>query len=245
MSSPCDNCPHVQLIIPSLCFLISAALQVLLSRQHKREKRYGPSPSNNYTSGSGKKQPFWKRNRGANNTHDAAEMGALNTNGVNGATNGTSSANEKGPFWKRNKNTTRDAEFGAAGAGVGAGALIAEEKHRHDNHNRPSHDTGVTGTTAHSPVAAGTAYGGPNTKYNNEPTVPPVNHSHGHPHNNNAELAAPTGGYQPYREGAGTSHANAQVIHDPNPYTDIHHGGIPHPATPNEVPPEFGRGHYH
>lgn len=54
-------------------------MAVLLSRQHKKEKRFGPGPSNNYTSGSGKKAPFWKRKN--NKTHDA-ELGAVGAGGV-------------------------------------------------------------------------------------------------------------------------------------------------------------------
>ena len=41
-------------IIAALLFLVTAAMQVLLVRHHKKEKRFGPSPSNNYTSGYGK-----------------------------------------------------------------------------------------------------------------------------------------------------------------------------------------------
>ncbi|KAI4237630.1 MAG: hypothetical protein LQ352_007930 [Teloschistes flavicans] len=209
----------------ALCFLISAALQVLLSRQHKREKRYGPGPSNNYTSGSGKKQPFWKRNRGPKTTHEAAEMGAFGTSGV--GTNATSTSHKKAPFWKRSKNTpTHDAELGV----LGGSAIIAEEK-QHHYHNRHSQETGVTGTTAHSP---GLAYGGPNDRYGNneqQPTIPPL--SHGHAHKQNAELAAE---YQPYR----SEHANTQVIHDPSPYADVHHGGHVHV----EQPSTFGHGNY-
>ena len=44
-------------------FIISAIVQVLLAKHHRKEKKFGPGPSNNYTSGSGK-TPFWKRNRG-------------------------------------------------------------------------------------------------------------------------------------------------------------------------------------
>lgn len=43
-------------------FLLSALLQILLVRHHKKEKRYGPSPANGYTSGSGKKG-FFGRNK--------------------------------------------------------------------------------------------------------------------------------------------------------------------------------------
>ncbi|KAL8719560.1 MAG: hypothetical protein Q9225_003434 [Loekoesia sp. 1 TL-2023] len=216
-------------IAMALLFLISAGLQVLLSRHHKKEKRYGPGPSNDYTSGSGRKQPFWKRKRGPKTTRDAQEMGTFGTSDL-GATNGTST-NKKQPFWKRNKKTTHDAELGAAGAG----ALIAEEKHHHNN-ARTSHETGVTGTTAASPTAA---YGGPNTKYGNEPAAP-----HGHHHHNGAELAAPTSTYQPYREGATTGHSHSQAVHDPNPYAEVHHGGYPHAAAPTEYPSTFGHGNY-
>jgi hypothetical protein len=48
-------------IIGAVLFLISIPVQILLSRHHKKEKRFGPSPTNNYTRGSGIK--FWKRNQ--------------------------------------------------------------------------------------------------------------------------------------------------------------------------------------
>ena len=54
----------------SFLFILTAILQFLLIRHHKKEKRYGPSPSNNYTSGAGRK-PFWKRNRNKRATRDA------------------------------------------------------------------------------------------------------------------------------------------------------------------------------
>lgn len=57
-------------IIGAILFLITAAMQVALVRHHKKEKRYGPSPSNNYTSGYGKRK-FWQRKPKNNNTRDA------------------------------------------------------------------------------------------------------------------------------------------------------------------------------
>lgn len=57
-------------IILVFLFAITAVLQVLLVRHHKKEKRYGPGPNNNYTSGAGRR-PFWKRNKRSNNTRDA------------------------------------------------------------------------------------------------------------------------------------------------------------------------------
>lgn len=205
---------------------------MLLSRNHKKEKRYGPGPSNDYTSGTGKKQPFWKSNKGAKTTRDDQELGAFGAGEVG---NGTSTANKKQPFWKRNKKTTRDAELGGAGA-VGAGALIAEEKHRHKN-ARTSHETGVTGTTAAgSPVAS---YGGSNNKYANEPTIPREHYNNGAP-----EPVASTNSYQPYHQGALPSQPQTQVIHDPTPYAEVHHGGHPHAATHGEYSTTFGHGNY-
>ncbi|KAL9125746.1 MAG: hypothetical protein Q9217_005093 [Psora testacea] len=65
-------------IIGAVLFAISIFLQVALSRSHKREKRYGPSPANNYTSGSGKRKMWqrkpWQRKNKA--SHDA-ELGTM------------------------------------------------------------------------------------------------------------------------------------------------------------------------
>lgn len=41
--------------------MVSILFQVLLARHHKREKRFGPSPNNNYTWGS--RKSFWRRNK--------------------------------------------------------------------------------------------------------------------------------------------------------------------------------------
>lgn len=61
-------------------FLLSAVIEVLLNRHHKKQKRYGPGPSNNYTSGRSKKQPFWKRSR-KTKTRDA-ELGTISVGGA-------------------------------------------------------------------------------------------------------------------------------------------------------------------
>ena len=62
-------------IVAAFLFIITAAMQIALVRHHKKEKRYGPSPSNNYTSGFGKRK-FWQRKpKGGNATRDT-EMGA-------------------------------------------------------------------------------------------------------------------------------------------------------------------------
>jgi len=47
-------------IIGAVLFLLTALMQIALARHHKKEKRFGPSPTNNYTSGYGKRK-FWQR----------------------------------------------------------------------------------------------------------------------------------------------------------------------------------------
>ncbi|KAL6249483.1 hypothetical protein RBB50_003336 [Rhinocladiella similis] len=109
-------------------FLITAVVQFLLARHHQKEKRFGPSPSNNYTSGTGRR-PFWRRNR-------------------NKAPRGT-----------------RDAEMATGGAG--AGAVAADSHHLGHHHGttvRPSHETGMTGSTMNNgnyPLASEPKYGQP------------------------------------------------------------------------------------
>lgn len=166
-------------IIAAFLFLLTAIWAVLMMRKHKAEKKYGPGPSNGYTSGTGKKPPFWKRNKG--NPHDA--------------------------------------ELGAMGTGS---AAIADEKHKTKRVSdmRPSHETGMTGSTA---AAADATYGGTSNKYS-EPAAPT--------HHNASN------GYTPYsNQQTGTQFetapvhghtGGATVIHDPKPYAEVHNQGLPH-----------------
>jgi hypothetical protein len=48
----------------SVLFFISALVQLALGRHHKREKRFGPSPANGYTSGTGRRKIWQKRSTG-------------------------------------------------------------------------------------------------------------------------------------------------------------------------------------
>jgi len=77
-------------LINIFLFLITAFLQVLLARHHRREKRYGPSPANNYTSGRGRR-PLWGHSR-TRNTRDAemaTAAGALRPSQETGFTSTT------------------------------------------------------------------------------------------------------------------------------------------------------------
>lgn len=64
-------------IVAIIFFIITAFMQLGLIRSHRREKRYGPSPSNGYTSGSGKRK-FWQR-RSKNTVDKDAELGPTGT----------------------------------------------------------------------------------------------------------------------------------------------------------------------
>lgn len=52
-------------IIAAGLFVISFFLQIPMTRSHKREKRFGPSPANGYTSGSTRNR-FWRRGKKTN-----------------------------------------------------------------------------------------------------------------------------------------------------------------------------------
>ncbi|KAI9810688.1 MAG: hypothetical protein M1827_006147 [Pycnora praestabilis] len=69
----------------AVLFLLSMALQFLLNRHHKKEKAFGPSPANNYTSGPSSRGAFWKRkNNKAKKGHltEEAELGAVGVGGL-------------------------------------------------------------------------------------------------------------------------------------------------------------------
>ncbi|KAK7189223.1 hypothetical protein DPSP01_005387 [Paraphaeosphaeria sporulosa] len=67
-------------IAGALLFLISALVQIALARHHKKEKRFGPSPANNYTSGRGRGGFFGRRKNKTTGLRDpevAAGTGTL------------------------------------------------------------------------------------------------------------------------------------------------------------------------
>jgi hypothetical protein len=67
-------------IIAAFLFLCTAAMQVTLVRRYKKEKRFGPSPSNNYTSGYGKHRGLFTRK--SKNPEKDAEVGAATGGGL-------------------------------------------------------------------------------------------------------------------------------------------------------------------
>lgn len=73
-------------IIGAFLFFISAFVQIWIGRHHQKQKRYGPSPANNYTRGNGIR--FFRRRGGARSAHAAAakdaEVGMISSGGVGG-----------------------------------------------------------------------------------------------------------------------------------------------------------------
>ncbi|KAI1813959.1 hypothetical protein GGS20DRAFT_577198 [Poronia punctata] len=94
-------------IIAIVFFLLSAIVEVILVRHRRKEARFGPSPANNYTSGSGRKgglMGFFRRRKGSDqeamnanvlpeHTHPEAVRPSYNTES-------TAVAGHEGPYNK-------------------------------------------------------------------------------------------------------------------------------------------------
>lgn len=73
-------------IAGAVLFFISALVQLALGRHHKKEKRFGPSPANGYTSGTGRRK-FWQRRRtGPRDPEMAGTVPPTNTHHTTGNT---------------------------------------------------------------------------------------------------------------------------------------------------------------
>jgi len=100
-----------------LCFLffITAIVQLLLVKHHRKEKRYGPGPSNNYTSGAGRR-PFWKRNKNVTSTRDA-EMATAGAAGAQHTIRPSHDTGYTGTTTGNGVNGLDEAKYGEAGYG--------------------------------------------------------------------------------------------------------------------------------
>ena len=134
-----DTATFAVSIILIFLFLVTAALQILLVRHHKKEKRYGPSPSNNYTSGGGK-TPFWKRNKKINNTRDAelATTGAAGTHHTMRPSHDTAYTGTT----MEGANGLTDAKYGEPGYGPSGPG-----QNNNTTHIAPAHHTTTTTAT--------------------------------------------------------------------------------------------------
>ncbi|KXL48821.1 hypothetical protein M433DRAFT_376258 [Acidomyces richmondensis BFW] len=113
-------------IIAAFLFLCTAAMQVTLVRRHKKEKRYGPSPSNNYTSGYGKRRGLFARKN--KNAEKDAEIGAVGA-GAGAAAGGLTAGRQ---------DTRPSHDTGYTGSTVAAGGV---------SHDKVEGDNGLTHST--------------------------------------------------------------------------------------------------
>jgi hypothetical protein len=131
-------------LIGAFIFLISALFQLWLGRHHQREKRYGPSPANNYGSGSGVR--WFRRRRGAKSAHAAAakdaEVGAFSPTVVgghhtNGYTNGhTTVATDDSYVGNKYETTQHNAGIPTAGGYHTGPAGTSVNPYGYDNTHR-------------------------------------------------------------------------------------------------------------
>jgi hypothetical protein len=108
-------------IIAAFLFLITAFMQVALVRRHKKEKRYGPSPSNNYTSGYGKRRGLFGR-KNKNATAKDAELGA------------TGSAVGAGGLAAPGVDTRPSHDTAYTGSTMGGAGVASDKVDGHGNH---------------------------------------------------------------------------------------------------------------
>lgn len=138
-------------IIGAILFFISALVQLFLGRHHQKEKRYGPGPSNNYTSGSGNRK-FWQRRRKSRGVRDA-EVGA-----VGGATAGGLMAD------KHHSRPSRETDY--------TGSTVEPNSATYENPNKPFHSGYHTAPTG----GAVSPYGYDNTQSHYTSPTPATNY---------------------------------------------------------------------
>lgn len=191
----------------SFLFLVSAALEIILSRAHKREKRYGPGPSNNYTSGYGK-QRFWQRKNNKNKSkgmHDA-ELGAVGAGAL---------VEEKHHHNNRNSTMRPSDDTAVASDGYGGPNTKYAEP------TVPAQTHGYT-----DGYTAGPQYTGDNTR---DSTMIGSGVDHGHTGYHTGAMTGSNVSGASEMPGNQTGSAHRPIAqHDPNPYAEVHHGGYVH-----------------
>jgi len=125
-------------IIGAFFFLITALMQIALVRNHKKEKRFGPSPSNNYTSGYGRRKGLFAR-KNKDTTRDAEVAGA-------------------GGLAAAHPDTRPSHETGYTGTTVGGANAYTNDKVEPATGNHTGYYNAPTGTGATNPyTTTGTA----------------------------------------------------------------------------------------
>ena len=186
----------------SILFLISIFLQIALARSHKREKRYGPSPANNYTSGSGsrkiwQRKPWQRKNKG---TRDI-ELGTTAAGALPNDQYDIRASDVTGTTAPVTDNT-----YGGTNTKYGTNEPTLPAQHA----GYTPHTTGVTG-----------GGGGGGGGYVLQQTS-------GVPSSGGGKGVGKAGGIPEMETGAHGNRQQPQVQHDPNPYAEVHGSGYPH-----------------
>ncbi|ROT43176.1 hypothetical protein SODALDRAFT_375384 [Sodiomyces alkalinus F11] len=147
-------------IIAIIFFLLSAVVEVFLVRHRKKEKRFGPGPNNNYTSGSGKTGLFgWRRRRKENpalandsqlpaHTHPDQVRQSYNTEATAVGTHDAGIYNKYGESGYGHTN--------GAGAGVGTATATGADTGTGHGDGYTNDPPGYTNTTGYTNTAKGT-----------------------------------------------------------------------------------------
>lgn len=150
-------------------FFFSLLLEIMLNRRHKKEKGFGPSPGNGYTSGSEKKLPFWKRQK---KTNRDAEIGAASVGEHH---------NEKHTSDLRASNDTALTGSTAAPTTHGAGYGGPNNKYPAADSQGPLHKSTVAGPTLNPGYTTLTPETKPNVVVHDNTPYAEV-HEKGYPH---------------------------------------------------------------
>jgi len=144
-------------VIAIFLFLVSAIWQVLMVRHHKKEKAFGPGPSNNYTKGSGK-APFWKR--GGRNKHATKDAEAATMGTPMGATR---PSHETGTTIGNNAYGSEPTKYTEPGYGHNVNTHHdTTGHHAHTHHDPIVHDANTYPETGHTYKPNTTTYNGRN-----------------------------------------------------------------------------------
>ncbi|KAI9739491.1 MAG: hypothetical protein M1835_003200, partial [Candelina submexicana] len=189
-------------IILALLFLISMLMQYLLNRHHKKEKAFGPSPANDYTSGKSSKTRFWKRKNNAAKKPKHLDHEKDTELGVVGAGVGAGAYAAEDHHHNRNSGVT-----------AYTGSTVAAPDHAANGHTHKHHEREPT-----VPAVANDKYisgaGAPTSRYDNAspaPLVNPTGHGHGVGGHGRDHMHGGTGGYytEPIPADTGIEHAGA------------------------------------
>lgn len=164
----------------SVFFLISALLEIALVRNRRKEKRFGPGPANNYTSGYGKRG-FFGLGRKKRNTGMSDDPNALPAHAT--------------PDAVRDSYATEQTRVGTSHDNSTVTGTNAYNKYGESGYTTAPAGTHATGTTANPYYTAPAV-----NPYRSDVSSGITGAGHGTSVNNTAETQYPAGNYK-YEDG--------------------------------------------